>query len=370
MNNGRVTELQKEGPVKCDDPTLWQRAAKLPPEMRESYIWLGIYFREQCQRNTVALARRIAATGVEFSGPTWSLVLRGHCFTDPNGVERPEPLMDAATFLKAVGGLKKSAAKEVKGPIPFVPTSTAREIIDAVDTARSPNWVNRFVIVIGETGNQKSATFSHIVRTIPNGDCVRFEALGAGLTSFLNDLDRCFGGDVQSSTERKKDHIRRALSMPTSNGLARVVIIDNAQRMLDARRDADQKVMNFLLKLQEDLDFAVILSFTPAEYSSMQSSRVAAFFEQFIGRAGGEDSIVRLGEYAPEEDLVLIAREFGFPDAALHKKKLVEISRRKGRIRTFMDVLQRAKALAGKGPITIDDIECVESRRVEKKEGK
>jgi hypothetical protein len=366
MNEGRTKKIEpwKEGPLKLDNPTLHARAAKFPAEVRESFVWLAIYLRQDCQRYCNVLAARMSELGFEYDARTWSLVIRGQWFLDHNGIERAEPLIPVATFLSAVAALKKSAAKVVKGPIPFVITSTAQKIIDAVDTARSKGWVNRFVVVIGETGNQKSSTYNHLVRTIPNGECIRIEALGGGLAPFLADLDRCFGGCSQSNIIQTRAHIRRSLEAPTGSGLAWVIIIDNAQRLLDSKRGGDQRLMNYLLKLQEDLDFAVVLSFTPGEYSALESGRIAAYMEQVEGRAGGEDCFIRLPQYAPDDDLVLIAREFGFAEAAANKKKLREISRRRGRIRTFFDVMQRAKAIAGTGPITIEHIEAVEERRV------
>ncbi len=85
---------------------------------------------------------------------------------------------------------------------------------------------------------------------------------------------------------------------------------------------------------------------------------IEGWFEQIEGRSGGRDRWVKLPEFAPEEDVLGIARAFGLQGPAKHAKELVAISRLPGRIRRLFEDLQEGKIIASaeQAPFTIEHV--------------
>lgn len=367
-------EPNDQGAIRLDDPTLNHRAGHLPDNVREAFVWLGIYLREQCGRDVDILADRFTRVGVDHDKTTWSKILRGHWFTHPNDEPRATPVLSVAKFLKAVNALRDDARRRaMAGRIPFVMTPTAQRIFDYIELLLAPDWVNKFGVIIGETGTQKTATCKHYCELHNHGRCVWMEAPATGsLTQFITDWAARYGASPQISTHRKLIHIQQSLRLMTDDGKAgvtygqassRLVVIENVQRLYDPRRNADQPVFHLLQKIQEETGLAVLLTFTPVFYETFTKGSAQGFFEQFIGRSGGTDSFLRLDPFPPAEDVVQIAESFGLDDAARHTDALVKIARRPGRIRILFDVLQRARVLAGKRGLTFADIQRIEERR-------
>ena len=76
-------------------------------------------------------------------------------------------------------------------------------------------------------------------------------------------------------------------------------IIDNAQRMYDPRRGMTQPTFSFLQAVQDITKCAIVLIFVDEatgegdSLSRVMNGKSRGFFDQFIGRGGGEDQILR-----------------------------------------------------------------------------
>lgn len=348
-------EKEREGTmIILDDAKIEARAAVLPEEMQEPYRWISVYLREECHRELDVLTKRFEEIGIERDKTTWSKILRGHWNRDANGVPRETPVISMKNFLKEVDRLRRDAQlKANAGKVPFIMTGTAQSIWDYIDLKRAPDRVNKFGVVIGETGSQKTATFREYVTVNNHGTCVWLEAPAKPRVSeFIADLGECYGCPRNSNTARRMVKITESVTDK------KTIIVDNVQRLYDPRFEGNQEIFNFLQKLQDKTRCTIILSFTPTFENTFRKGRDKGYFEQFEGRAGGARSFLRLPTHAPEEDVVQIAEAFGLQHAGKHEDYLVAISREPGRIRTLFEALQTAKVLANaaSAKLTIDHV--------------
>lgn len=340
--------------ARLDAQTLEARAAHLPEGMRELFIWLGSFTREECNRDVDILYARFKALGIHHDKTTWSKILRGMWNQDPKGKKTESPCLSEEKFVRAVTALRNDARiKEQGGRVPFVMTSTAQDIFNYLDKKRAPDRVNKFGIIIGETGTQKSASLREYCRRNNHGACVIVEAPEtASMTQFMTDLANCYGHNSQDSYPRKKVYVLGAVNAK------KTVIVENIQRLHDPRAGDKQPIFSFLQKLQEDTGCTIVLTLTPTFETVLLRGATKAFFEQFEGRAGGRKTFLRLSPYPPEDDVVMIAEAFGLAEPAKYAAELVAISKEDGRIRRLFEVLQDAKieAQARKDKLTIEHV--------------
>lgn len=357
------TEQNTGGRIRLDAVTLEERAKLLPESMRELFVWLGSFVREECDGNLDLLQDRFAALKIEHDKTTWSKILRGLWNRDAHGKEVSSPCLSEEKFHRAVSLLRKDAKiKEQGGRIPFVKTSTAGLITDYINVKRAPDRVNKFGVIIGETGTQKTATLKHYCAENNHGMCVRVEAPERpSMSQFMSDLAKQFGDESLRSYGKKKAFVLEAVTAK------KTIIVENVQRLYDDRFGSNQPIFSFLQKLQEDTGCTVIITFTPVFEKKFTSS---AFFEQFEGRAGGVKRFVRLAEHPPIEDVRDIAKAFGMTASALNEKTtwqtekltvleyLNRIAHERGRIRRLFEDLQDAKieAEAAKEALTIEHV--------------
>lgn len=329
-------------------------AASYPEEMREPFIWLATYLREECHKDLDILTESLRKLGFEHDKTTWSKIVRGRWNKDKSGNVIDTPVLSVPKFLKAVEALRKDAQfHSDRGRVPFVMTSVAKSIWHYIDAKRATDRVNKFGVVVGHTGSQKTATFREYRRANNHGTVVLVEAPATPtMGQFLSDLGECYG---ISRRETSTMRITRILECVNER---RSIIIDNVQRLHDPRRDDTQPVFSFLQKLQDDTGCTVIISITPVFLRTLTEGFSRGFFEQFEGRAGGRRNFCKLPEYAPEEDVLAIARAFNLRDAEKHLEYLVKISREAGRIRILFEALQEGAraAAAAKRPFVIADI--------------
>ena len=150
--------------------------------------------------------------------------------------------------------------------------------------------------------------------------------------------------------------------------------MENVQRLYDERQGHNQKVFSYLQKLQDDTDCTVILTLTPVFERKLRGKIADGYFEQFIGRAGGERDILVLEEFPSDDDVLAIAKSFGLKGVHVQTKRnektgadetvytsehlpeLVKIVRESGRVRCLFEALQEAKVQAGKKELTINHI--------------
>jgi DNA transposition AAA+ family ATPase len=287
------------------------------------------------------LVTRLREHGVMHDKTTISRILRGRWQVDESGRPRSTPILSEEKLLRLIECLRSGVRSEsLQGRVPFVATSVAQAIFDYIDLKRSPGRVNRFGIISGHTGSQKTATYDEYHRQRNHGKTWKFEAPSGGhIGYFLQRMAECSGISAQTSAEKVRAHLRRSIRPD------KCIIIDNSQSLY---RDGKiiQPVFDFLRELQDETGMCVILSITPTFERALTVGLMSGYFEQFEGRSGGRSKWLRLPEYAPEEDVLQIAQAFGIgqPKAAL--KKLVAISREPGRIRRLFEDLQDGKRLA------------------------
>ncbi len=345
------------GRVRLDTQTLEARAPRLPEIMREAFIWLGSFCREECAGEIDLLHKRFVDLGFTHDKTTWSKILRGMWNQDAAGKPTESPCLAEDKFLKAVSALQNDARiKELGGRIPFVMTPTAQRIFTFFDMKRAPDRVNKWAMLIGETGTQKTATINEYVRRNNHGSVVKVEAPEtSSMVQFMTDVAACYGNTDRNGYLRKKTYV---LSVVNAK---RTIIVENIQRLYNAGTGDRQPIFSFLQKLQEDTNCTVILTLTPVFERTLIAGLNKAFFEQFEGRAGGRKNFLRLDPYPGEEDVLAIAKAFGLQDAGRHAAALVQIAKQPGRVRYLFEVLQDAKIMAGNGKLTISEVrECAD----------
>jgi hypothetical protein len=342
--------------IRLDNPSLEGRAATYPPELREPFIWLGCYVREECSREIDILTERARKLGINSDKTTWSKVLRGKWNRDARGRETT-PCVQLEKLLRHIELLRNDARiKEMSGRIPFVETGTTKKIFQFIDIKRTPDRVNKMGVVIGETGSQKTAAFQEYQRQNNHGTTVWMDAPEVpSMFKFKTDLAACFGCHPSVSVPRKEAKIAESVND------RKTIIVENIQRLYQPHEEGNQPVFNYLQKLQEVTHCTLILSFTPTFERTFTAGLNKGFFEQFVGRAGGINRFLRLPDYPPEEDVIAIARGFKLRDADKHVKYLVGIAREPGRIRRLFEDLQDAKIEAelSKEPLTIEHVKTV-----------
>jgi DNA transposition AAA+ family ATPase len=339
---------------KLDTLTLENLALTYPEELRERFVWLGCYLREECGRDVNRLSERAQKLGFAMDTTTWGRIMRGRLCVDADGNRTETPLVSIPKLIRTIDALRNDARIKARGGrIPFQMTTTTQSIFDYIDMKRAPDRVCKFGVIIGETGSQKSASYTEYCLQNNHAMCVRVEAPATPtMKRFVYDLAEKYGCARSASYTRAVD-----LIINTAND-RRCIIVDNVQRLYVTKREADQPIFNFLQKLQEDSGCCIIMSFTPTFERVFTTGLNKGFFEQFEGRCGGRKKFLRLPAYPPEEDVLIIAKAFKLVDAEKHADYLVAIGHEEGRIRRLFDDLQDARILAErrKQPMTIGHV--------------
>lgn len=353
--------------LRLDDPTMLTRVEHYPDELREPVLWLAAYVRNECNRDLDLLAGHAGKLGISFDKTTWSKVLRG-LWNRSAGGEATGPIVSLKKLTDSLASLRRDVAlREMAGKVPFVMTPTAQGIFHFVDKKRAPDRINKFGMIVGHTGTQKSATLSEYCRRNNHGTCVKIEAPATpSQTQFITDLAEHYGCSRQATWDRKRNTIRESVNE------RRCIMVENVQRLYSEKEAENQRVFNYLQKLQDDTGCTIILTLTPVFVSKLRNRIAEGYFEQFIGRAGGTRDILTLEAYPSAEDVEAIATSFGIdwldkptswrvpnlpadaPDVTGPALEyLTSIAREEGRVRILFECLQDAKVLAGKKPITL-----------------
>ena len=336
--------------IRWDDITIDRETVYLPEELRDGYRWLKTYVRDVLARDLDRLIDAFRKQGIYHDKTSWAKILRGRWNRNAQGGKLPSPVLRAENVAIAIEALRSNTrAESLRGEVPFVMTSTAQRIFDYIDLKRAPGRVNRFGIVVGPTGAQKTASFKEYRRQRNHGSTDWIEApengaLGEFVTRLAGDLA------VKTSTDKKRAHLLKSIRS------TRCIIIDNCQDLYRPEWQDRQPAFSYMRRLQDETGCAIILSITPTFERVLAGQAMAAFFEQFEGRSGGQRNWLRLPEYAPDEDVVAIAEAFRLVDAKKHLKYLVKISREPGRIRRLFEDLQDARMMAGDGDLEIDHL--------------
>lgn len=343
--------------IRWDSQTIQSEALHFPPEMREGYVWLKSYVRDEHNREVIGLVEISQRLGINHDKTTWSRILRGRWNRSAHGDPLPSPIVAADKLKRAIEEIRRAVQAEAsRGKVPFVMTSVAQNIFDFVDAKRALNRVNRFGIIVGATGSGKTATAKEYARLRNHGTTSWFEApAGGSLAEFVRRMGVHMGLSPQTNMAKQKAHLLRAT---LEN---KCWWIDNAQDLYRPGK-GDLAAFTFLRQLQDETNCTIILSITPTFEAELVRGMLSSYWEQFVGRSGGTRKWLRLPEWPPDEDVLAIAQAFGLRDATRHLKRLVALSRQPGRIRVLFDDLQDAKRLAvlRKEALTIDILEEVQ----------
>jgi len=247
--------------------------------------------------------------------------------------------------------------------MPFVETTTFHTIRRTVLKAMRKNRVNRFRIIVGPTGTQKTASYKELALRDPNIKWLESTDNGS-LKEFIIRLAVKCGASRSISYAPARAKIFEA--MQPINGNPKCIIVDNMQDMVRSEKRLasmgkgveTQPAYQFLRSLQDETGCAIVWSITPENEDQMFNSE-SIYLEQFEGRAGGRDGFLRLPNYPPIADLVTIAETIGFKAAEKHKDLLKQIGHTRGRIRRFFEIIQDAKDAADDEgrPLTVEYIE-------------
>lgn len=348
-------EINQEGNfIRWDDRSLEIVTQSYPEALREPVLWLGWFGREECNKDVDTLYERAKELGIQHDKTNWSKILRGRWNKDREGNALPSPIIALDKVLKAIQTLREDhRVREMAGKVPFILTPTAQDIFNFIDVRRSIERVNRFGVVVGYTGSQKTATFKEYCRQNNHGLCVWMEAPESGsMAEFTTFLSVKYGGTAGDNLKKHRERIFKTVND------RRTIIIDNAQAMYRPAADTQQPIFNFLRRLQDEKRCTVILSITPEFNVRLRDKMLQGYFEQFEGRAGGRRNFLILPDYPPEDDVLMIAKAFGLRDAEKHIDYLVRIAKDAGRVRLLFQDLQDGKQIAEqeKRPFTIGHV--------------
>ena len=175
------------------------------------------------------------------------------------------------------------------------------------------------------------------------------------MAEFLSWLSTKYGGDHKEGMQRAKVRVFSTIKS------RHTIIVDNAQAMYRADKDANQPIFSFLRRLQDEKQCTVILSITPEFHDKLLNQMLIGYFEQFEGRAGGRRNFLVLPKYPASEDVLAIAKAFGVQNAEKHVEYLTAIAQEAGRVRRLFEDLQEAKINAEreKRPLTIGHVKEV-----------
>lgn len=340
------------------DAAIQSESMHMPPDLREDYVWLKVYCRDECARDVDVLTERLIALGHSYDKTTISRIVRGRYQRSATNQPLPSPIIKADRFTELVCSLRDGVrAEALQGRVPFVVTTTTKSIFEYIDAKRAEDRVNKFGVTVGATGSGKSASFIEYVRQNNHGMCHHVEAPeGGSVGELITMIAMRFGYSPQINASAKRVAIFNALGAGDRRIRSkRCLIIDNCQDLYRYGQ-SDQPAFSFLRRVQDVTGCTVILSVTPTFERNLVESMVRGYFEQFEGRSGGRKRWLRLPEYPPVEDAVAIAKAFGVESPAKHGRELAAIAREQGRIRFLFEILQEAKTIASAEdqPLTIE----------------
>lgn len=316
-----------------------------PEDIRTPARWLQGFFLDHCDANVNSLRAIAAKLGDRFdkSPEYFRNVLHGDYFTSKTTTWKAGG-QGWSEFLDLVAALRRYAQQAARaGQIPFIQTPTYQSIANFITGKRALSSVCRIGGIIAPTGGQTSESFKFYRALNNHGAVVHFEAPSSGGKSAfqlkLAEQYHAVTTRVQRVQTTREQTIRENVNE------TRCIIIDNCQVLYDKRRGNDQPCFNYLRELYDDKRPTIILKFTEEFLAEMIGAEAKGYFEQFIGRMGGLNSLLRLPPYAPLSDLRCIARAYKLAPSAV-EDYLEKWSRQPGRIRIVFERLQLAQVFA------------------------
>jgi DNA transposition AAA+ family ATPase len=381
MSEAKTRENRQATTIYWDDPHVEAEMQLFPRDLQEPYRWLKVFVRDECKRDTDVLVARAKTQGVTIDKTNWVRVLKGRWKHDADGNELPSPYVSATNLLQAITAVQKQIRIELlQGGMPFVETGTFHAIRRVVEKIMRKDRVNRIKVIVGPTGTQKTASYKELALRNPNIKWLE-SADNGSLKEFIIRLAVKCGASRSISYGPARAKIFEAM-MPHL-GQPKCVIVDNMQDMVRSDKKLialgknieTQPAYQFMRSLQDETGCAVVWSITPENEEQMFNAQ-SIYLEQFEGRAGGRGNFLRLSNYPPKADVILIARTLGLKEVEKNSDVLMDLAKQRGRIRWFFEIMQEAKdeAAIDGNPFTIDYVEWAiqEATPAEqtKKEGK
>ena len=356
MSEAKSRENRQATTIYWDDPHIEAEMQLLPRDLQDPYRKLKTFVRDECKRDVDVLVARAKEQGVTIDKTNWVRVFKGRWKHDADGNEMPNPYVSATNLLQAITAILNQVRVELlQGGMPFVETTTFHTIRRVIEKAMKKDRVNRFRVIVGPTGTQKTASYKELALRNPLIKWMESADNGSLKEFVIRFAVKC-GASRNISYGPARAKIFEA--MQPHNGLPKCAIVDNMQDMVKSDKKLlalgknieQQPAYQFMRSLQDETGCAIIWSITPENEDQMFKAD-SIYLEQFEGRAGGRGNFMRLSNFPPKADVVLIAKTLGLKDAEKNADALLFIARQRGRIRFFFEILQEAKdeaALDGK----------------------
>jgi hypothetical protein len=246
--------------------------------------------------------------------------------------------------------------------MPFIETPTWKEIDDYITAKRAPENPCKFGAVAGSTGTGKSRMLKRWALIHNHGNTAHVEAPSSGrLPRFQMKLGAQFGIPLTAETHERLVRLAECITSK------RTIIVDNVQKLYNPKSGANQAVLNYLQELQDDTGCTIILSWTPVFTQTLAHETNTQYFEQFVGRLGGLDSIFELPEYAPKADLRAIQEKMRIGGGERALEMMRRWSREPGRLRILFQRLHLARLEANddkSDTIKLAHLEAVDKKPV------
>lgn len=371
MSEARTNEKRQNTTIYWDDPHIESEMQLFPKEIQPLYRELKIFVRDECKRDMDVLVERARLQGVTIDKTNWVRVFKGRWKHDADGNELASPYVSATKLLQAMTAILRQVRVELlEGGMPFVETSTFETIRRFIEKKLRKDRVNRFGVILGPTGTQKTASYKELAMRLPLLKWMESTDNGSLKEFVIRFAVKC-GASRSISYGPARAKIFEAM-MP-HNGEPKGIIVDNMQDMVKSDKKLiamgksieTQPAYQFLRSLQDETGCAIIWSITPENEDQMFKSE-SIYLEQFEGRAGGRDGFLRLPNHPPKRDVVAIAAALGLKNAETHGDLLFSIAKQRGRIRRFFEIMQEAKdeAALDQAAFTIDYVQQALEERV------
>lgn len=322
---------------------LERNIAHYPEAIRIRVNWLQGFFLDYCRGNKASLRVIAEKAGWDKSEEYFYNLLNGYYFRSETNKWK-EGGKAWSEFFEIHEAVRRYADQaERQGRMLFIQTPTYRCIEEFITARRALNAVCKIGGIRGATGAQKSACLAEYARINNHRAVIHLEAPAK---PSIGVLQRKIADRYNITGGKLNYHATREAALRENINETRCIIIDNSQRLYIDGKGSDQPCFNWLLELQEDTRCTLILSFTTDFTDTLTAGRAKGYFEQFIGRMGGMEDVLKLPDYAPAADLRVIARAFDLEPGATAMEYLHRWSRMPGRIRIVFARLQRAQEFA------------------------
>jgi hypothetical protein len=312
-----------------------------PPEAIEPTMKILGYLHRRCADNLNTLVEHVRRRGYNESYNYFYQLLTGRYFNASAAGGSGGSWRKVAELWQQLEVWDRFMTKLAS--VKFIETSVWRRINAYVQRKRAPHTCCRFGAIRGRTGNQKTECYLEIIRREPEGMGWHMESPDScDRRQFIYKLAFIMGAKKRSSIAQCCEFIRERLILPD-----RFVFVDNVQRCYNPRTGAKQPIFDFMQMMQEDTRSTWFISWTPVE-GVFNEAIQNDYFEQFIGRIGGEREILEIEDYPVDEDVEMIAASFGLPERDVEElmPRLRSLVREKGRVRALFNALQMASRTA------------------------